>query len=48
MSEPKTITLTKLFPDDILANLIDQTKRYQVAFVQSFPVFLTSPEPITY
>lgn len=48
MSEPKTSTLTKLFHADTLADLKDETKRKQVAFVQGIPEFLTPPEPITY
>lgn len=46
--DPKTSTLTKVFHADTLADLIDSTKRKQVAFVQSIPEFLTPPEGITY
>lgn len=48
MSEPKTTTMTKVFHADTLADLVDETKRKQVAFVQSIPQFLTAPEGITY
>ena len=41
MSEPKTTTMTKVFHADTLADLVDETKRKQVAFVQSIPQFLT-------
>lgn len=46
--DPKTSTLTKVFHADTLEDLIDSTKRKQVAFVQSIPEFLTPPEGITY
>lgn len=45
---PKTSTLTKVFHADTLADLADNTKRKQVAFVQSIPEFLKAPEGITY
>lgn len=48
MPEPKTSTMTKLFHADTLADLIDATKRKQVAFVQGIPEFMTPPEAITY
>ena len=48
MSEPKTSTMTKLFHADTLADLIDSSKRKQVAFVQSIPEFLKAPEGVTY
>lgn len=48
MPQPKTSTLTKVFHADTLADLIDETKRKQVAFVQSIPEFLKAPEGITY
>lgn len=48
MSEPKTSTITKVFHADTLADLIDASKRKQVAFVQSIPEFMTAPEGITY
>lgn len=46
--DPKTSTLTKVFHANTLEDLIDETKRKQVAFVQSIPEFLTPPEGITY
>lgn len=46
--DPKTSTLTKLFHADTLADLIDSSKRKQVAFVQSIPEFLKAPEGVTY
>lgn len=46
--DPKTSTMTKLFHADTLANLIDSSKRKQVAFVQSIPEFLKAPEGVTY
>lgn len=46
--DPKTSTMTKVFHADTLADLIDSTKRKQVAFVQSIPEFLTAPEGVTY
>lgn len=46
--DPKTSTLTKVFHADTLADLVDSTKRKQVAFVQSIPEFLTAPEGIPY
>lgn len=46
--DPKASTLTKVFHADTLADLIDASKRKQVAFVQSIPEFLTAPEGITY
>lgn len=48
MPEPKTSTMTKLFHADTLADLIDSSKRKQVAFVQSIPEFLKAPEGVTY
>lgn len=45
---PKTSTLTKVFHADTLADLIDASKRKQIAFVQSIPEFMTPPEGITY
>ncbi len=48
MLEPKTSTMTKLFHADTLEDLIDETKRKQVAFVQSIPQFMTAPEGISY
>lgn len=46
--DPKTSTMTKLFHADTLADLIDSSKRKQVAFVQSIPEFLKAPEGVTY
>lgn len=46
--EPKTSTMTKLFHADTLSDLIDSSKRKQVAFVQSIPEFLKAPEGVTY
>ena len=46
--DPKTSTMTKLFHADTLSNLIDSSKRKQVAFVQSIPEFLKAPEGVTY
>ena len=46
--DPKTSTMTKLFHADTLSDLIDSSKRKQVAFVQSIPEFLKAPEGITY
>lgn len=46
--EPRTSTLTKVFHADTLADLIDDSKRKQVAYVQSIPEFMTAPEGITY
>lgn len=48
MSEPKTSTLTKVFHADTLADLINSSKRKQVAYVQGIPEFITPPDPITY
>jgi len=48
MSEPKTSMLTKVFHADTLADLSDETKRKQIAFVQNIPEFLTAPEGINY
>lgn len=46
--DPKTSTMTKLFHADTLSDLIDSSKRKQVAFVQSIPEFLKAPEGVTY
>ena len=46
--EPRTSTLTKVFHADTLADLIDASKRKQVAYVQSIPEFMTAPEGIAY
>lgn len=46
--DPKTSTLTKVFHANTLADLVDNTKRKQVAFVQSIPEFLTPPEGVAY
>lgn len=46
--EPNTSTMTKLFHADTLADLQSDSKRKQVAFVQSIPEFLKAPEGITY
>ena len=46
--DPKTSTMTKLFHSDTLSDLIDSSKRKQVAFVQSIPEFLKAPEGVTY
>ena len=48
MSEPKTSTLTKVFHADTLTDLINSSKRKQVAYVQGIPEFITPPDPITY
>ena len=46
--DPKTSTMTKLFHADTLADLQSDSKRKQIAFVQSIPEFLKAPEGITY
>ena len=46
--DTKTSTMTKLFHADTLSDLIDSSKRKQVAFVQSIPEFLKAPEGVTY
>ena len=46
--EPKTSTMTKLFHADTLEDFKTESKRKQIAFVQSIPEFLKAPEGITY
>lgn len=46
--DPKTSTLTKVFHADTLEDLKTESKRKQIAFVQSIPEFLKAPEGITY
>jgi len=46
--DPKTSTLTKVYRAPTIADLADATKRKLIAFVQSIPEFMTSPEGITY
>lgn len=46
--DPKTSTLTKVFHADTLEDLKAESKRKQIAFVQSIPEFLKAPEGITY
>lgn len=46
--DPQTSTLTKVFHADTLSDLIDSSKRKQVAFVQGIPEFLKAPDGITY
>lgn len=46
--DPKTSTLTKVFHADTLEDLKTESKRKQIAFVQSIPEFLKAPDGITY